>query len=55
VPARDRYSETVLTWMILGLLGLILVRAVVAVLQYRSTGREQAATDGDRSDGGDKP
>ncbi len=50
LPATDT-AKTVLTWTILGLLGLICVRAVVAVLQYRSTGREQAAPGEDRTEG----
>ena len=50
LPATDT-AKTALTWTILGLLGLIWVRAVVAVLQYRSTAREQTAPDEDRTEG----
>lgn len=50
LPVTDT-EKTVLTWMGIGLLGLIWVRVAVAVLQYRSTASERAAPGEDRSNG----
>jgi len=54
LPVTDT-AKTVLTWMGIGLLGLIWVPTTVAVLQYLTTTREQAVADENRSDGGEQP